>query len=87
MLISRQQEIMKLNTENSMLKKAFGPQQVANDLSAQFASSTVSAFNANAPHTVSSDYPIINPIFDIPSNTESLNKSTPRFTITNPNLL
>lgn len=78
LLISRQQEIMKLNTENSMLKKAFGPQQVANDLS---------PFNANAPHTVSSDYPIINPIFDIPSNTTSLNKSTPRFTITNPNLL
>jgi glycosyltransferase involved in cell wall biosynthesis len=78
MLISRQQEIMKLNTENSMLKKAFGPQQVANDLP---------AFNANAPQTVSSDYPIINPIFDIPSNTASLNKSTPRFTITNPNLL
>jgi hypothetical protein len=87
LLISRQQEIMKLTTENSMLKKALGPEQVANASSAQFASSTVSAFIANAPPTVSSDYPIINPIFDIPSNTASLNKSTPRFTITNPNLL
>jgi rRNA maturation endonuclease Nob1 len=67
LLISRQQEIMKLTTENSMLKKAFGPQQVA-----------------NAPPTVSSDYPIINKPLDPPLSTS---KSTPIFTITNPNLL